>query len=78
MENKKLVRPLNDVKIAGVCAGIANFIGIDPTLVRVIYAVFCFITIGTGILIYLLLMLIIPKEETSTVANPPSETEKKD
>lgn len=78
MENKKLIRPANDVKIAGVCAGIANFIGIDPTLVRVIYAVFCFITIGTGILIYLLLMLIMPKEEISTVANPPSETEKKD
>ncbi|MGC3978713.1 MAG: PspC domain-containing protein [Paludibacteraceae bacterium] len=76
MENKKLVRPLNDVKIAGVCAGIANFIGIDPTLVRVIYAVFCFITIGTGILIYLLLMLIIPKEEVSTASTTPSETKK--
>ncbi len=37
--NKKLYRSRNDKMISGVCAGIANYLNIDPTLVRVIYAV---------------------------------------
>ena len=37
--NKKLYRSRNDKMVSGVCAGIANYLNIDPTLVRVIYAV---------------------------------------
>lgn len=66
MGNKKLVRSTSDVKIAGVCSGIANYFDIDPTLVRIIYAILSIGTIGTGILIYLLLMLIMPKDNEVT------------
>ena len=38
MEGKKLTRPQNNKMLAGVCAGIANYFGLDPTLIRVVYA----------------------------------------
>ena len=63
MENPKLLlRPVNGKMIAGVCAGIANYFDIDPTIVRIIY-VLMFFMLGTGILLYLILWLVIPQEK---------------
>jgi phage shock protein C len=62
-KNKKLTRSTADVKIGGVCAGIANYFDVDPTWIRVAYVVFSVITcIFTGIIIYFALCLIIPKD----------------
>ena len=36
--NKKLYRSVNDKKIAGVCAGVAEYFGWDPTMVRLVWA----------------------------------------
>ena len=46
--------------VFGVCGGIAEYFGWDPTLVRVIFIVLTFAGIGSPILIYLILALIIP------------------
>ena len=52
MKNKKLYRSTNNKMISGVCAGIADFFGIDPTIVRVIYALISLFTTGfPGIII---------------------------
>ena len=60
MAKKKLVRSANRV-LAGVCGGIADYLDIDPTVVRVIYAALTIFTTGfPGILLYLVLLLIIP------------------
>lgn len=63
-KNKRLTREsTEDVKIGGVCAGIANYFDVDPTWIRVAYVVFSVITcIFTGIIIYFALCLIIPKD----------------
>jgi len=45
-----------------VCAGIANYLNMDPTLVRVLTVVISFFT-GVPILIYLVLMLVLPEEQ---------------
>ena len=59
---KKLLRSRNAM-FAGVCGGIANYFSLDPTLVRVGYVILSVISAGfPGLLIYLLLMLIMPKE----------------
>lgn len=59
---KKLLRSRNSM-IAGVCGGIANYFGLDPTLVRVGYVILSVISAGfPGILVYILLMLIMPME----------------
>jgi phage shock protein C len=55
--------------VAGVCAGGAEYFGIDVTLVRVLVAVVSVITGGAGILAYLAVWAIIPKEgETASLA----------
>lgn len=58
---KKLYLSSTDKKIAGVCGGIAEFFGIDSTFVRLGYAALV-ICAGTGILLYILCVLIIPKK----------------
>ena len=47
--------------LAGVCAGLADYLGVDPTIVRVAFAVFTFLG-GAGIPAYLACLLLIPEE----------------
>ena len=60
MKTKKIYRKVDDCIIAGVCGGLADYFEIDETLVRVIF-VLLVIGGGSGILIYLVLWLVIPK-----------------
>lgn len=60
---KKLYRSETNKMLAGVCGGIGEYFNIDPTLVRLIWAVLCLN--GTGILIYLLAIVIMPKRLNS-------------
>jgi phage shock protein PspC (stress-responsive transcriptional regulator) len=66
---KRLVRPYEGRKLAGVCAGIGDYLGLDPVLIRVLWvlAVLC---VG-GILAYLIAWIIIPNEpERATLVQP--------
>lgn len=56
---KKLYRSVTDKKVAGVCGGIAEYFGIDSTLIRLGFAALV-IFAGTGLLAYLVCALIIP------------------
>lgn len=63
MEKKKLTRSQNKM-LGGVCAGLAEYFDIDPTLVRVIYAACSVFSAGfPGLLLYLLLLIIMPNSE---------------
>ena len=64
--NKKLYRNTGNKMIAGVCSGLAEYIGIDPTIVRVIWAI-ASIFIHAGIVAYLAGMLIIPEKPDSDI-----------
>lgn len=67
--SKVLMRPRDGRMLAGVCAGVADYFGLDVTLVRVIWAVLAVITGGAGILAYLVAWIIIPNEgQKSSVA----------
>ncbi len=61
--NKKLYRSRNDQMIAGVCAGIAEYFDLDPTLVRILFVL---LAIGPvpGILVYIILAVIMPEAPT--------------
>ena len=56
---KKLMRSSTDKKLGGVCAGVADYFDMDPTLVRVLWllVVLCG---GTGILLYVILWIVLP------------------
>ena len=57
---RKLTKSSNKM-IGGVCAGIAEYINMDPTIVRIIYAVVSVLSAAfPGLLIYLILLLIMP------------------
>jgi phage shock protein PspC (stress-responsive transcriptional regulator) len=58
---KKLKRSANKM-IAGVCGGLAEYLGMDATIVRVIYALLVLFG-GVGILLYIILALLMPKAE---------------
>ena len=57
---KRLYRSRNDRKLAGVCGGIAEYYGWDPTLVLVAWIVLTLLG-GSGILIYLIMWLVMPE-----------------
>ncbi|MBR0038243.1 MAG: PspC domain-containing protein [Bacteroidales bacterium] len=58
--NKTLTRSKNKM-IGGVCAGIAEYFNVDPTLVRVAYAILAVFSAGfPGLLLYILLLIIMP------------------
>ncbi len=56
---KQLMRSGRDKKIAGVCAGVAHYFDIDPTIVRVIWGVLAF-GYGAGVVAYIILWIIAP------------------
>ncbi len=60
------VRPRKGRMVAGICAGIAEYCGLDVTLVRVIVAVVSVLTSGLGALAYLAAWAIIPDEGEKT------------
>ena len=59
MRGRRLERSRSDKRIAGVCAGLADYTGIDATLIRVGFVIFAFT--GIGELVYLLLWIFTPK-----------------
>lgn len=58
--DKRLLRSRNNRTLAGICAGIAEYFGWDPMLVRVAWIVLTLLG-GSGILLYLILWLVIPE-----------------
>jgi phage shock protein C len=63
---KVLERKRDGRMVAGVCAGLADYLGCDVTLIRVIVAAIAIITGGAGILAYLVAWAIIPEEGHKT------------
>lgn len=62
-ENPKRLYRSNNRMIGGVCAGIAEYFNMDPTVVRAAYAVLSFFCVGfPGLLLYLILLLIMPQK----------------
>ena len=57
----RLHKSARDKKIAGVCGGIAEFLGVDPTIIRVVWAVLAF-GWGAGVLLYIICALVLPEE----------------
>jgi phage shock protein PspC (stress-responsive transcriptional regulator) len=59
---KQLIRPLTGRMVAGVCAGIGDYLGADPNIVRVVFAALTIFSIGAGALVYLIAWAVIPEE----------------
>jgi len=62
---KRLYRNTDDAIIAGVCSGLAAYIGVDPVWVRLAFAISIFFG-GFGVLLYIILWVIVPEAKTDT------------
>lgn len=61
MNKKRLYKKEDGKKIAGVCGGIAEYLDIDPTLIRLGWALFS-LAGGSGLIIYIVAAAVMPKE----------------
>ena len=62
---KRIYRSKTERMIAGVCGGLAEYINIDPTIVRIIWALIALS--GAGVMLYLICALIIPEKPDNTI-----------
>lgn len=62
MEEKKRLTRSNNKMIGCVCAGLAEYLDIDPTIVRIVWVLMVLFA-GFGILLYIILWLIMPKQQ---------------
>lgn len=61
---KKLYRDMHDKMVGGVCSGFAAYLGIDVTIIRLLFVVFSIMSISTFIAIYIVLWIVVPEAVT--------------
>ncbi len=59
---KQLIRPRTGRMVAGVCAGIGEYFGVDVNIVRVAFAALTIFSIGAGALVYVVAWAVVPEE----------------
>jgi len=62
MENFKLQKTTDDKVISGVCGGLARSFGMDSSILRIVFTICTILGVGSPILIYLVLAIIMPKD----------------
>jgi phage shock protein PspC (stress-responsive transcriptional regulator) len=67
--HKQLIRPREGRLIAGVCAGIGDYFGIDANVIRIVFAALTIFSVGVGALVYVVAWAVLPEEgEKSSIA----------
>ena len=61
-DSKLLRRPKTGRTLGGVCAAVANYLGVDKVFIRVLFVI-ALIFFGSGLLLYLILWIVIPEEQ---------------
>ncbi len=65
VDNRRLYRSRTDRMISGVCGGLGEYLNIDPTVVRLLFALSLLIG-GTGLLVYVVMLIVVPEEPLDT------------
>lgn len=61
MNKKRLYKSTRNKKLCGVCGGLAEYLNMDPTIVRLIVAIIALVW-GSGIVLYIIMALIMPDD----------------
>jgi len=61
---KRLYKSDTNKKVSGVCAGIADYFNLDPTLIRILWVVLTLCSVGLGLFAYVLCALIMPNQSS--------------
>ncbi len=60
---RRLTRTSWDAPVSGVCGGIARYLGVDPTLVRVVAVIAAVVTFPAALIAYAVMWAVIPREQ---------------
>jgi phage shock protein PspC (stress-responsive transcriptional regulator) len=60
---KRLCKSSSDRKLCGVCGGLGVYFNLDPTIIRLIWALVTVCSCGTGVIAYLVATLVMPDDE---------------
>ena len=71
---KHLYRSKKERILGGVCAGLGEHLDVDPTVIRLIWAVVTALSLGTGIIVYIIAWIIIPEPRQDNGISPPGES----
>ncbi len=71
---KKLYRSRTDKKVCGVCGGLAKYLNMDVSILRLIVVLAC-LFMGGGLLIYIVCALVIPEEPDNIIEEAPAQEE---
>ena len=71
---KRLYKSRKDKMIDGVCGGVAKYLEIDPTIVRLIWTLLVLVN-GIGLILYLIAMIVIPREPLETVSESTDQSQ---
>jgi phage shock protein PspC (stress-responsive transcriptional regulator) len=74
MQNKTLYRSRTNRMVAGVCGGLGQFFGVDPTLIRLLFVLGTIFGLGSLIIVYIVLMVVVPEEPSGYSPTPPVST----
>ncbi len=72
MDKRKLYRSNTNRMLGGVCGGLGEYFDIDPTLVRLIFVLLT-LAGASGVLIYIIMLIVVPNEPVSMPPQPPVE-----
>lgn len=61
----RLSRSREDAKVAGVCAGFAHYLGVDATLVRILWTILTIFSVGVGLIVYIACWIIMPRQNSN-------------
>ena len=61
IKGKKLLRSTKNKMVAGVCGGIGEYFNVDPTVIRLLWVIFTLISMGAGVIAYIIAWIIIPE-----------------
>jgi phage shock protein PspC (stress-responsive transcriptional regulator) len=68
---RRLYRSETDRMIAGVCGGLGEYLNVDATLIRLLFVAAVLAGVGSGIILYLILMIIMPAKSQLVPPAPP-------
>lgn len=74
-EYRKLYRSRNERMIAGVCGGIGEYFGIDPTLIRLLFVVATLLGGPAGPLAYLIFLIVVPNQPSEVTTSAVEKTD---
>jgi phage shock protein PspC (stress-responsive transcriptional regulator) len=62
-KRNRLYRDSGDKILGGVCSGLANYMNVDPAIIRILFAIITFGGFGFGVIVYLLLWIVLPSRD---------------